>query len=626
MRLLSLFTDRDDICFWRMSLSDGALFFPRNAKHFFGFGDRPLPTNIKDWISGLVVPEDRLLVREKLDSAIADNSHISRFSFRIRSADGKLRWIEQRGAIGKKNSNPQITWLSQDITDKLNTAHKFEAVFNNADVGLALVDTAGNTIAMNKTALKTLGLNEWSKAAKPLANPEAYFSLHYPDGREITRDQWPGARAARGEYVNNFDAILTLKKTGQSRYIKLTCAPVYDASGEKMLSVYSINDLTETRRLYEALSQSRRLEALGQLAGGIAHDFNNVLSVIAGNLELIADSIQDERNRTRIRAALDAAEAGASFNRRLLTIARKRLPMRERIDIVKRIRSMTELLERTIGKAITLDFALPENAAFADVDPGELDAAFLNLITNSRDAMPDGGTLSVSITSERDTKNIILTVRDTGSGMTPDILRMAAEPFFTTKQHSNGSGLGLTGVYAFANEYGGRVDIDSRAGVGTEVRLSLPNAQVENKSGRRKEACSTGLPHGNGQLILVAEDDTAVRQMTCQRLQKLGYSIEEAQTGDEALARVSAGLQPACIFSDIDMPGRTNGIKLAEKLGRRQPRIPVVLCTGYHEEITLEGLSKTLKNCAILPKPYSLPDLAHALHGALSASGPPMKT
>lgn len=764
MPLLSIFTDHDDLCFWRMSIADGTLGFSANAQHFFRFGDGAYPGTIDEWVERLVYLEDRDRVSALIGRAVAGDTYVPRFSFRIHAPDGGLRWIEQRGASHDDGRSAEMVWLSQDITEKLRTAdaldasqrilqdilaragvgmvtldsrghftfcnpafcsllgyearellgkpmsmltspgnaeinrqqidsllsqkatsfrvecqlttksglpiwveknvwllpdvperapqlfavivsieerrqatellrqehEKLRAVFENADVGLAIADQNGTFIAMNRAALDIHGFKDWSEAEAALAEPDLHFLLHDPDGREIPRDQWPRARFARGAYASAHDVVLTRRKTGQSRYVKYSAAPVRDAAGETVLTVYSLNDLTEMRRLHEALSQSQRLEALGRLAGGVAHDFNNVLAIIAGNLELVADTTEDEPARARIAAALGAAEAGASINQRLLTIARKRLPKRESVNVTRRIKGMAELLERVIGHGIHLRFSLPDEALVVELDPGEFDAAFLNLVTNGRDAMPDGGALSISVARDpagsadgAAGRRVVLTVSDTGVGMTPETLRLAAEPFFTTKHQGNGVGLGLTGVYAFANEYDGHVEIDSKVGEGTEVRIYLPEADA---SADPRDAPHGALPLGNGELVLVVEDNDAVREMTCQRIVKLGYRVLEARTGDEAWQCILRGPRPDCVFSDVEMPGDLDGIALSRRLQAATPPIAVVLCTGYHEEKVENCGSAADETPVTLFKPYSLSQLAGALHEAVAASASLTKT
>lgn len=761
-RLLSLFTDHDDVCFWQMSLVDGGLQFPDNASNFFHCDRADLPTTITEWLGRIVVAEDRSKVSSVVSGLSAKSTYIPRFSFRIYDKDGNVRWIEQRGAATGTGTASQMVWLSQDVTEKLQTAdaldvtngtlehirdtaevgmimldsrgeftycnpafcamlalkqeeligksisHLFDdpmgydgsrklarlfrgddrsfqgectligrdgkrvstesnlwmlptppgapsaffgmvtsieerlnalallrqerdtlrAVFDNADIGLVLADAAGDVTAMNSIALEIFGLRDTSEIPKRTANLKRYYACYSPDGQEAPLAQWPLYRAARNDFVRDMDLVVVRKMTGDSRYLRYTCTPVFDAAGQKSLVVCSVADLTEIRRLHEALSQSQRLEALGRLAGGVAHDFNNVLAVIAGNLELIADAVPDERVSARVAAARDAAETGMNISQRLLTITRRRLPHRKRVDVASRIRAMVDLIERTLGSAIQLKLDIQVSSAFASLDPGDLDAAFLNLVSNARDAMPKGGVLQISLqlvsaplgkAEDRNNKihdEIVLSVCDTGAGMSQKTLRMAAEPFFTTKPAGKGTGLGLTGVFVFAQDSGGRVEIESKLGSGTEVKIYLPSLGPVNEMGETLD--DTEILLGSGQTVLVVEDDELVREVTCERLLRLGYRVEQADSGDAAIDLVNDGMVPACVLSDIEMPGQLSGVLLAMKLQEVLPDCKTILCTGYYDPKLNGRERKEMSKLTILNKPYSLKELATAVHGALT--------
>ncbi|MGV0817239.1 PAS domain S-box protein [Martelella sp. AMO21009] len=761
--LLSILTDDDDICFWQMSVEDGYLHFPETARFFFHINKGSLPETVDEWIDALVVPEDRQTVTDQLSRAGKTSDYVPRFTFRIRGDDGATRWIEQRGATTGSAAQAQVIWLSQDITEKLQTADtlqvtertldeivtranvaivthsadgklsycnpgfcnlvdinsadligrrisslifpndrkahavmvqrildgeinassdecrlldrdgnpvwverhvwllpskpgetpeffamfssieqrrqtlellrqehdKLQAVFENADIGLAILDDAGEIIALNTAALEILGLRDLHEARQKLGAFEQYYDFRHSDGRPMPPAAWPQNRARRGEYLSDYELILVQKESGQSRFLRYTATPVLDDAGNKILQIDSINDLTEMRRLDEALTQSRRLEALGRIAGEVAHDFNNVLTVIAGNLELIAEAAVDERQQRRIAGAIEAVEMGVNINHRLLSVARKRSLVRRRVDVARRIREMSDLLDHTIGEKVKLDVDLPDEALFAKLEPGDFDAAFLNLVANSRDAMPSGGTLSISLqrSSDRPPKDngenrerrfLLLTVRDTGKGMSPEILRHAAVPFFTTKPPGRGVGLGLTGVYAFADQNGGWVEIDSAPGKGTEIRLYLP--EIAGATVRELDADNAAMPTGSGELVLLVEGDRELRSMTIQRLTELGYDVREASNGKEATTIIETGLRPACVIFDIAADGAVDGFDFVRWLQNQHPETGLILATGYNEEDWPHQTEEEI-SCPILLKPYSVRELASALYKALH--GPP---
>jgi PAS domain S-box-containing protein len=377
-----------------------------------------------------------------------------------------------------------------------------------------------------------------------------------------------------------------------------------------------------------ALVRSQRLEALGQLTGGIAHDFNNLLTVVSGNLELAETKITDEQARRSVRKAIEAVEMGASLNRRLLTFARRRKLAAQRLVLNERMSEMQNLLRRTLGEEITLATKLDADLWPTLTDPGEIDSAVINLAINARDAMPNGGTLTLStrnmsleaaaaqMADAQPGDYICLALTDTGHGMTPEVLKRAIEPFFTTKGSGKGTGLGLSSVYGFARQSGGFVDISSEVGKGTTVQVCLPRAKDE-VAGARRTSTEGKVPTGEGELILVVEDNEQVRQVTLARLESLGYDVLEAQSGPEAIEVLKSAAPVALVFSDVVMPGGMSGYDIARWVHKSKPGIKVLLTSGNEEPARREA--PDLSTLSVLGKPYSRAQLGHAVHDALLA-------
>lgn len=391
-------------------------------------------------------------------------------------------------------------------------------------------------------------------------------------------------------------------------------------------------EMHEHQKVQEALAHSQRLDAIGQLAGGVAHDFNNLLAVIGGNLELAEMRIKDDRVKDLIHDALEAVEAGASLNRRLLSFARKHALNPTTLDVNERIENAKHLLERTLDKTIALDALLAPDIWEVFADAGELDSAILNLAVNARDAMPSGGRLRI-VTSNKTFSDtdvmyvpeahagefVQLSISDTGTGMAPEVLEQAVTPFFTTKETGKGSGLGLSSVFGFARQSGGFVTIQSKQGTGTTVNIHLPRS-VPQSNEEITKAPDKDMPVGSEQLILVVEDDSAVRRLTHERLLELRYKVIEASTVAEAIDLLQMENTVSLIFSDIRMPGDLTGYDLARWAHDHRPDIKVLLTSGYGApEIggKLEGLKQNVK---MLPKPYSMKDLAIVLDNALEPS------
>jgi len=383
-------------------------------------------------------------------------------------------------------------------------------------------------------------------------------------------------------------------------------------------------EILERQEVQKQLSHSRRLEAIGQLAGGMAHDFNNLLAVIGGNLELATMRAVDIQAKELIQEALDAVEAGASLNKRLLSFARTRPLKPEKFTINARVQNMIHLMERTLDENITLDIKLSPQIWETLIDPGEFDGALLNLVINARDAMPSGGELSISSRNQTfsadDVKSIpeaqqleyvLLCVSDTGTGMTPEVLEQAFVPFFTTKERGKGSGLGLSSVFGFARQSGGFIKIESVEGKGTTINIYLPNASTPSNETMTKSP-ESGMPSGQGELILVVDDDKAVLRVTCKRLVELGYNAIEATTAAEAIELLETNETISLVLSDVRMPGEMSGYDLAKWLFVNRPQTAILLTSGYNDEAAGENA-----NVKILAKPCSIRELAISLHDTL---------
>jgi CheY-like chemotaxis protein len=377
-----------------------------------------------------------------------------------------------------------------------------------------------------------------------------------------------------------------------------------------------------------ALAQSQRLEALGQLAGGMAHDFNNVLAAICTYLDAVTSRSADEKTRKGIQGAMDAIEMGASLTRRLLFLSSRQGIGLERLDLNDRLTGTIELLRRTLGDQVTVSLRCSPGACQTLANPSDVDNAILNLAINARDAMPDGGGLAIEtshVTLDADAAGripnglpgdyVMLTVGDTGHGMTPEVLKHAMEPFFTTKEPHKSTGLGLATVRGTVRQAGGFVTIESTVGKGTSVRLYFPKAEPELIVSRARPSTQEA-PLGDGELILVVEDNDKVRAATVSRLESLGYAVLEAKTGSEAIPLLESGEPIALVFSDIVMPGGMSGYDVAERVRSMEPDMKVLLTSGY-SAVPL-AVSKAVRNIKVLEKPYTREQLACALREALN--------
>jgi len=387
---------------------------------------------------------------------------------------------------------------------------------------------------------------------------------------------------------------------------------------------------TELARSREELAQAQRLEAIGQLTGGVAHDFNNLLTVVIGNLELIAGTRGDPEKIERLaQGALKAARRGEHLVRQLLTYARRQISHPQTVDLNQLIANIENLIHRVIGEQIEVVSRLSPDLAPVQVDPAQFETAMLNLAINSRDSMAGGGRIMIetqNVTVERDSADdpdvtpglyVMIAVGDSGAGMTPGVRSRAFEPFFTTKEAGRGSGLGLSQVYGFAKTARGYATIESELGVGTTVKLYLPQSSGRPLvPGPLAEVPASPAASGRG-TILVVEDDQDVLAVTAECLREFGYYVVTAVDAARAL-EILRGEQPIdLLLSDVIIPGGTNGAQLAVKARRIRPQLKVLLTSGYAATaLSLEhGLPEDL---SVVGKPYQRDELARKLRLAMS--------
>lgn len=362
-------------------------------------------------------------------------------------------------------------------------------------------------------------------------------------------------------------------------------------------------EIEHRREAEEALLQSRKMEAIGQLTGGVAHDFNNLLMVISGGLRLLEKQSGAERQEKIKEAMKQAVERGAGLTRQLLSFARGQPQTRQAIDVGRQMTGMRELLERSLRADILLDMNFPPGLPAIQVDPGELELSVLNLAVNARDAMPKGGL--ITLTAKRVGSHVEIIVRDTGTGIAPDVLGRIFEPYFTTKQIGQGTGLGLSQVYGFAKQSGGDVRVESEVGRGTSVILSFP-ASAEAAAPPPAPAASAPETKSEKRNVLVVEDDDAVAETVCAMLEELGHAATRTRSVDEALDEISRVHDYNLVFSDVVMPGGKSGIDLAQTLETVAPDLPVLLTSGYSRS------EKSLRR-PMLRKPYDLEALRVAI-------------
>jgi PAS domain S-box-containing protein len=422
------------------------------------------------------------------------------------------------------------------------------------------------------------------------------------------------------------------------RIIEAIATPVPNEGGGGRRVVVSAYDVTDRRRLDEQLRQVQKMEAIGQLTGGVAHDFNNLLTIVLGGLDTIGRQIPNlpaPSAMSRIERAHDMALQGvtraATLTRRLLAFSRQQSLAPQSVDANKLVASTCELLRRTLGETVSLQTKLADGLWRAYADPNELENALLNLAVNARDAMPDGGRLTIE-TANADLDEalvaglperidpgqyVVIAVSDTGVGMDQETKRRAFDPFFTTKEVGKGTGLGLSQVYGFARQSGGHVKIDSEPGQGSTIGIYLPRRLGVDAEAAAKDAFD---PRGalGVETVLVVEDDDSLRTYTTSILRELGYRVVEAAEGVGAIARIEQSNKIDLLLTDIVMPGGMNGRQLAFEATKRRPDLKVLFMTGYPRDAIVHD-GRLDAGVHMIGKPFSYQELASRIRARLDA-------
>jgi len=512
--------------------------------------------------------------------------------------------------------------ITRDITEKVRlqeAARASELQFRTLvrgvlDYAIYMLDQDGNVSSWNSGAQAIKGYEEDEIVGR-------HFSLFYTeDDRARGAPQMALATALR---EGKFEAeAIRVRKGGSLFWAHVVLDPIYNDAGEHLGFAKITRDITERktaeqelRQTQEALLQSQKLQALGELAGGIAHDFNNLMTVVSGSTDLLLrqPDMPAEKRTRYLHVVLETAERATSLTSQLLAFARRQPLEPEVIDLSVRMDALGEMLQRTIGSTYDLQLDLAPGLWHVEIDPTGLETAVLNAILNARDAMPAGGRLTVATrnVARRSGDMVALSISDTGEGIPTNILERVFEPFFTTKPTGKGTGLGLSQIHGFAVQSGGSAEIESEVGRGTSVHILIPRTE-KSQSDQHDGVLEISLPEGLR--VLLVEDSEHVRYFARHLLGDLGCKVVEAADAEEALSLLDNDLD--LVFSDIVMPGE-NGLQLAERVIARCPGLPVLLASGYSSK---QFIPQNERKFPILRKPYKLQALAGAINQLLGAA------
>jgi PAS domain S-box-containing protein len=500
--------------------------------------------------------------------------------------------------------------LSQEIEER-------QRIFETSQDLILVTDTAGNFVQVSPSAFAILGYRP-----DEMIGHSAVEFIH-PDDLDPTRQEMRAAR--RGQQMRSFEARYPHK---DGHTVVLNWMGTWSEPARRHFFIG--RDVTEQRAAETQLRQAQKMDAIGQLTGGVAHDFNNVLTVITGTIGILEEAVADRPDLVSIAKLIDdAAERGAQLTKHLLAFARKQPLQPREIDVNALVLEAAKLLHPTLGEQVEISPNLAEDAWSALVDPNQLTSAVLNLALNARDAMPQGGKLTLetrnvyldegyaSINSDITIGNyVMIAVSDTGSGISPDILERVFDPFFTTKEVGKGTGLGLSMVFGFVKQSGGHVKIYSEVGHGTSVKLYLPRSSgTQDTASDNRAALQI---EGGQEIVLVVEDDALVRKYVMTQIASLGYVTLEAANAAEALKVIDDGAAVDLLFTDVIMPGGMNGRQLADEAARRRPQIRTLFTSGYTENAIMHH-GRLDPDVLLLAKPYRKPELARMIRTALAS-------
>jgi PAS domain S-box-containing protein len=505
--------------------------------------------------------------------------------------------------------------ITRDITERKNaqfalndSESKFRLLVSGVtDYALYMLDPNGIVTNWNAGGQRIKGYS-----AEEIVGQ--HFSRFYSDA-----DQSNGrpARALRLAETNGRyeEEGWRVRKDGSFFWASVVIDPIRDDSGKLLGFAKITRDITERReaqqkleKIQRQLAESQKLDALGQLTGGVAHDFNNLLMILSGNIHTLKKLAGDDpKGQRAIQSIEAAAQRGASLTSQLLSFARRQRVNPEPVDVIEHINSVRQVLDTGLGGTVTLLVEAEPDLWPVTVDTAEFDTALVNLVINARDAMPDGGVVTIkakNITLRGELHNgdhVAITIADNGTGVPPDVVSRVFDPFFTTKPVGKGTGLGLSQVHGFAHQAGGTVNLSSELGKGTIITICLPRGKSERQS--KEDAVSVG---GSGTVLLV-EDNPEVAYASAGLLEQLGYSVRWVSDADAAMKEIDRdGID--LVLSDIVMPGNLDGLELARAIRVKRPAMPILLATGYSE-----AAHKARSDFPILRKPYQIHELSHAL-------------
>ena len=579
------------------------------------------------WATYLVSKQDDDLAR--MQERVAGGDAAQGLQLAIRRRGGGVSYLEFNvSPILRDGVVVGAQGIGRDVTERRvaeealrESEQRFRALFDGTPACCYTFDADGTIRDWNRACSAVYGWAAHEAVGRPVC--ELLVSERHA---EAMRDSV--AAVFRGESFEGVE-LEAVRADGETCHVLVNQYPLRDARGVVVMGICAGLDITAHRRLTEQLRQSQKMEAIGQLAGGIAHDFNNLLTVINGYSQFMVHSLDhNDPLQQDAKEILAAGERAATMTRQLLAFSRRQVLEMRVLDLNEVLEGMTKMLPRLIGEHITLDVHLDPELGYVRADPGQMEQVIINLVVNARDAMPEGGALELETAnverigelppehgSPHDHGYVLLSVRDTGCGMSPEVLEHVFEPFFTTKEPGSGTGLGLSTVYGIVKQSGGEVTVDSAVGVGSTFRIYLP--RVSDTGEVMASDNIDGVPHG-AETILLVEDQEEVRRLAARMLRELCYHVIEADRGQAALERLRSCEETIdLVVTDVVMP-EMDGRSFVEALRAERPGFAVLYMSGYNDdELLRRGVHDG--NAPFVHKPFTVGELGHRVREALDA-------
>jgi PAS domain S-box-containing protein len=647
---------------WDANIITGESYLSARWKSILGYAEDEIPNRISSFFD-LIHPDDKAAVTDSLRAHLEENNpHV--LDFRLRCKNGEYGWVQGRGKALHDAANRPVRMLGTitDISDRKRAEAVIEESRNNlaraeamALLGHYKFDNESNKLTWSKGVYHILGKSPAS-FTPTFSNS---LELIYPDDRPVLKqyhlDVIAGVDVPR-------KMLRAIKEDGQIIYVEFWSTPIRASDGSVTGMFGTLQDVTVRKQAEETLSlanqkletrvaertaelaqemrrreqvqmtlaQAQKMEMVGQLTAGIAHDFNNLLAVIKGSLGFVEEAAA--RGLTAepelIDAALRATRRGKELVQRLLAFARQSPLKPEPTAIDQLVLDTLRLLQRTLGEGIDIVTRLDAMTAAVLVDRNQLASALLNLALNARDAMPEGGQLTIATTCQPAQwgavessarwptgEEVCITISDTGVGMTEEVRNRVFEPFFTTKADGLGSGLGLSMVLGFVEQSGGHIDIDSAAGHGTTITIKLPRIASASQTAESEDYFGSSMT-GKEKTVLLVEDDPDVRIVTAAQLKQLGYKVHAVANGIEAVDLIESPANIDIMLTDIVLPGGIDGVALVKEAMGARPRMGVLCMSGY-DPTQKHRKWLAVQNIEFLEKPFSSNRLAQALDAVL---------